>query len=63
MRQAVGELLARPFCVGRWAATGFAFGLVLQPRATRLVASVFCTLAAADFLQLAFAAAERKAEG
>jgi len=53
LRKAVGELLVCPFCVGQWVATGFVFGLVLRPRATRLAASVFAALTAADFLQFA----------
>jgi hypothetical protein len=59
LRKAVGELIVCPFCVGQWVATGFAFGLVLRPRATRLVASVFAALTVADFLQFAYAAAEK----
>ncbi len=59
-RKAVGELLTCPFCIGQWVATGFAFGLVLAPRATRLAAVVLSSLTAADFLQLAYAAAEQR---
>jgi hypothetical protein len=59
LRKAVGELIVCPFCVGQWVATGFVFGLVLRPRATRLVASLFATLTVADFLQFAYAAAEK----
>jgi len=59
LRKAVGELIVCPFCVGQWVATGFAFGLVLRPRATRLVASVFAALTVADFLQFAYAGAEK----
>ncbi len=62
LRHAVGELLTCPFCLAQWVATGFAFGLLLAPRATRQVASVFCAVTASDFLQLAYAAAEKKAE-
>jgi hypothetical protein len=51
--------LVCPSCVGQWVATGFVFGLVPRPRATRLVASVFAALTAADFLQFAYAAAEK----
>lgn len=61
-RKAIGELLTCPFCLGQWVATGFAFGLVLAPRATRLVATIFTTSAAADLLQLAYASAEKAAE-
>jgi Protein of unknown function (DUF1360) len=59
MRKAVGELVTCPFCVGQWAATGLALGFLLAPRATRWTASVFTGLAAADFLQLGYAAAQQ----
>jgi Protein of unknown function (DUF1360) len=59
-RRAVGELLTCPFCVSQWIATGFTFGLVLAPRATRLAASVLTSVTAADFLQFARAAAEQR---
>jgi hypothetical protein len=55
-RKVVGELLTCPFCVGHWVATGFAAGLVVAPRPTRLIASTFTTLAAADMLQFVYAA-------
>jgi hypothetical protein len=58
-RKAVGELLTCPFCISQWVATGFTFGLVLAPRATRLAASVLTSVTAADFLQFARAAAEQ----
>jgi hypothetical protein len=60
-RKALGELVTCPFCLGQWVATGFAFGLVLAPRQTRLAASVFTALTGADFLQLAYARAESSA--
>jgi hypothetical protein len=60
-RKAVGELVTCPFCIGQWVATALAFGLLLAPRATRLVATVFTCLTAADFLQFAYATTEEKA--
>ncbi|HEX3540760.1 MAG TPA: DUF1360 domain-containing protein [Acidimicrobiales bacterium] len=60
---AVGELVTCPFCLGQWVATGFIFGLVLAPRATRLAATVFTALTASDFLQLAYAGAIHGVEG
>lgn len=60
-RKAMGELITCPFCLGQWVATGLVLGLALAPRATRLFASVFTALTAADFLQLAYAAAEQRA--
>jgi hypothetical protein len=62
VRHAVGELLTCPFCLAQWVATSFTFGMLLAPRATRQVASVFCAVTASDYLQLAYGAAEKKAE-
>jgi hypothetical protein len=62
LRKAVGELVSCPFCLSQWVATGFTFGLVAAPRATRWTASVFASLAVADFLQFAYAWAEQRAE-
>ncbi len=58
IRHAIGELATCPFCVAQWIATGFVFGLLLAPRATRQVASVFCVVAASDALQFAYAKLE-----
>ncbi|UXA08375.1 DUF1360 domain-containing protein [Mycobacterium sp. SMC-2] len=63
LRHSLGELLTCPFCLDMWVATGFAIGLVFAPRFTRLIAGVFTVLAGADFLQLAYAMAQRSAEG
>ena len=63
IRKAVGELLSCPFCLSQWVSTGFVFGLLTAPRATRWTASVFASLALADFLQFAYAWAEQQAEG
>jgi len=57
-RHAIGELVTCPFCMAIWAATALTGGLVLAPRATRLVATVMTAVAASDFLQLAYAAAQ-----
>lgn len=62
-RKAVGELVSCPFCLSQWISTGFVFGLLTAPRATRWTASVFSSLALADFLQFAYAWAEQRAEG
>jgi hypothetical protein len=58
-RHAMGELVTCPFCVSQWVATGFAFGLVLSPRATRLVAALFASLELADLLQYARSGADK----
>jgi hypothetical protein len=52
--KAVGELVTCPFCLAQWIATAFIFGLVVRPRETRLAASVFTAVSAADFLQFAY---------
>jgi hypothetical protein len=57
---AVGELLTCPFCVSVWVATAMTFGLVVAPRATRLVSGTLSAVAGSDALQLAFAAARRQ---
>lgn len=58
-KRAVGELLTCPFCLGHWIAGGFACGYVLAPRATRMVASMYSTLAGADALQYLYAGLQR----
>ena len=62
IRKAVGELVSCPFCLSQWVSTGFTFGLLVAPRATRWAASIFTSLALADFLQFAYAWAEQQAE-
>jgi hypothetical protein len=55
MRKALGELVSCPFCLGQWVATTGVFGMIVAPRATRAVASVFAVLTASDMLQYAYA--------
>lgn len=61
VRHAVGELLTCPFCLSQWTATAMVFGLVLAPRATRLFASLFTSLATADLLQFAYDKVQQEA--
>ncbi|HWF51403.1 MAG TPA: DUF1360 domain-containing protein [Solirubrobacteraceae bacterium] len=58
VRRALGELLVCPYCVAMWIAAGFAAGLVVAPRATRLAASVLTILFGSDLLQIAYRKAE-----
>jgi len=58
MRRAVGELLVCPHCLGQWVAGGFGVGLVAAPRLTRLMAAIYTAQATADFLQIAYKAAD-----
>lgn len=59
LRHAIGELVSCPFCIGVWVATTMTFALVLAPRPTRFVATIFSSVAASDFLQLAYATAQK----
>lgn len=59
---ALGELVSCPFCLAQWIATGFVTGMVVAPKATRLVASTFATVSISDFLQMAYALAGQAAE-
>jgi hypothetical protein len=61
-RGAIGELLACPFCLAQWVATGYAAGLVLAPRVTRLVGATMTAVAISDWLQLAYAKLMKSAE-
>ncbi len=58
---AVGELLTCPFCMAQWVATGFTFGLLIAPRATRAAMAVMSARALSDGLQLVYAIGEREA--
>lgn len=62
-QQSIGELVTCPFCLGQWIATGFTFGLLLSPRATRQVAGTLAALELADLLQFGRAIAEHRADG
>lgn len=61
LRRAVGELVACPYCLDMWLATGYAAGLVAAPRTTRFVAGIFSSVAIADFLQVAYKASRDRA--
>jgi hypothetical protein len=53
-QKAVGELVTCPFCLDQWVATGFVFGLLVAPRATRLAAMLLTTVTLADVLQFGY---------
>jgi hypothetical protein len=61
LRLAIGELIVCPYCLGQWVAAAFGVGLAGAPDLTRLVAFIFTAETAADFLQLAYVAAEEAA--
>jgi hypothetical protein len=54
MERALGELVTCPYCLGVWVASGLSYALVLVPRETRLVTTIFGSQAVADFLTAAF---------
>jgi hypothetical protein len=63
VRRAIGELLICPFCLNLWVIAAFSVGLLFAPRVTRFLASLFAALTIADFLQIAYKAAEEKGLG
>jgi len=60
LRRSIGELVGCPYCLDQWVAAGFVGGAIFAPRATRLVAGVFTTVALADFLQIAYRAGQKQ---
>ena len=62
LQRTLGELVTCPFCLSQWIATGFTFGLLLAPSATRQVAGTFTALELADLLQYGRAAAEKMSQ-
>jgi hypothetical protein len=58
LRRAVGELLVCPYCLGMWTSAAFVAGLLVAPRFTRTVASVFTAFFGSELLQIAYKKAE-----
>lgn len=58
-RRAIGELLICPYCLAQWITAAMSVGLVAAPRSTRFIAAIYAELTIADFLQLAYVAAEQ----
>lgn len=54
LQGAVGQLLICPHCLSMWIAAGFAGGLVVAPRETRLVATTLSAATVSDFLQAGY---------
>ncbi len=61
LQRSVGELLTCKFCLGVWVASFFTYGLVLVPRVTRLVASVFAVVTVSDHLHQIYKALMNRA--
>ncbi len=53
-KHAIGELLTCPFCLAQWVGTGFVFGYVTAPKATRLAALTMTMVAGSDVLQFVY---------
>lgn len=62
VRRGIGELISCPYCIAVWLASFLHYGLVFQPRVTRLLASIFSAVALSDFLQAAYVLATSMAE-
>lgn len=62
VQHTVGELITCPFCLAQWVATGFGFGLVFAPRATRLAATILTAVAGADVMQFGYDIVQRESQ-
>ncbi len=51
LRRALGELVSCPYCLDQWIGGMFIGGLVLAPRQTRAIASLFVVATGSDLLQ------------
>ena len=63
LRRAVGDLVTCNWCIAPWIAGAIAAGMVLRPRATRFLASIFGAVAISDALQYAYNAERRLLKG
>jgi hypothetical protein len=54
LRRSVGELLVCKFCLGVWLASFLTYGLVLVPRLTRLIATLFAVVTVSDYLHQSY---------
>ncbi len=61
LRRSVGELVTCKFCLGMWMASFFTYGLVLAPRVTRLIASIFSVVTLSDHLHQTYKALTKRA--
>lgn len=61
LQKALGGLLTCQFCLGMWITAFLSYGLVLVPRTTRFVASIFSILAISDFTHQTYKRAMNKA--
>ena len=59
---AIGELITCPFCTSVWLATFGTFGMIVFPRATRMICSALTAVAASDVMQFGHSLLDRLAE-
>lgn len=59
LKEAVGDLVTCPYCMGVWIAVPLWFGLALAPRLTRFVAGILATVTTADFAHRAYLKAKK----
>jgi hypothetical protein len=57
--KAIGDLLTCPWCIAPWVAGGLYAIHLASPRAARVAASVFASVALSDFLQHAYGAVKQ----
>ncbi|HYY73676.1 MAG TPA: DUF1360 domain-containing protein [Solirubrobacterales bacterium] len=62
-RAALGELVGCPYCLGLWIAGALAAGFAAAPRESRFVATIFSGMTVADFMQIAYKAAQDRGLG
>ncbi|MEJ7872416.1 MAG: DUF1360 domain-containing protein [Rubrobacteraceae bacterium] len=61
LRRSIGELLTCQFCLGMWLSSFFTYGLILTPRVTRLIATVFAVVTVSDHLHQTYKALAKRA--
>jgi hypothetical protein len=61
LRRSIGELLLCQFCLGVWVASFFTYGLILIPRVTRLIATLFAIVTISDHLHQTYKALMKRA--
>ncbi len=61
LRRSIGELVTCKFCLGMWVASFFTYGLVLAPRVTRLIATLFAVVTVSDHLHQTYKALMNRA--
>jgi hypothetical protein len=61
LQRSIGELLSCPECTGNWVAAGLVAGVIHAPRVTRVIASLYASLAIGDLLQFVYVGLKSRA--